>query len=259
MERCCGAGQAGQAGTCAHGPGDRQVAPCVAGPPEGCGCTRRSSTVLSGRLSGLYASQHWSTGPDSSAAGLAGLRRSMLPSRLVLLLAAALPLPSRPPLPARPRLPLLLLALPAMLGADPEGCMPPPWLLPPPFTGPASPSSRSLLLEGWTVVAVWPVASTLGQSGNACRGRAHMARRQAPAWKRTLLASQLPAGSRVHGGDQHCAGRDGAHGAAPTLRKYKLVTPSSMGSPLAALGGSPPARRAKAGSWMVKYGRQSRL
>lgn len=93
--------------------------------PADCGCTKRSNTVLSGRLRGLYDSQQWSTGPDNSAAGLLGLRRRMLPSRLVLPMVVPLPLPSRPPPPDRPR-PLLPPLLPARLGADSERCMPPP-------------------------------------------------------------------------------------------------------------------------------------
>lgn len=37
-----------------------------------------------------------------------------------------------------------------------------------------------------------------------------------------------------------------------TFRKYRFVRPSSMGRPLAAVGVSPAASRAKAASWMVK-------
>lgn len=111
--------------------------------PEGAGCTSRSKTCLSGRLQGLYCSQQWSTGPDSRAAGLAGVRRSVPPSQLLLLCLG-------PSAPGPPPPPLL-----AMLSADSEGCSPPLLLpLPLPPLALAASSSRSLLLDGASVAAV---------------------------------------------------------------------------------------------------------
>lgn len=133
------------------------------GPPVGCGCTRRSNTVLSGRLQGLYCSQQWSTGLDSRAAGLAGDRRSEPPNQEPLLLCLA---PSAPP--PLPPMAGRLAALLDRLVADSEPCRLPllPWL---PLALPALAASfsRSLLLEGARVAAVCPVASTFGHAGIA--------------------------------------------------------------------------------------------